>query len=163
MNHYPKLSPEQLKRLRQALIDRRWAKSMTHAKNLTSNFRSCREQAVAFFLWYGIEGLEDISALYEVPEGITASKQIDKKVKEPVLNTVTEIKQGEPEPIVQAKQIDKKTPTRGKGKNPAKVMYPVRFDPEQLERLKLLGGRVSLHIRAAIDAYLEANQIDKKV
>jgi uncharacterized protein (DUF4415 family) len=143
MEKYPKLSSEQLKRLRKALVDREVAKSLTHASKLTSDLRRCKHQAINLFLSSGIDGLEDISALYEVPELENDAKPIDEK--NAVLEKVLESKR-----------------RRGKAKKPVKVMYPIRLESEQLEQLKALGGQVSAHIRSAIEAYLQSKQIDKK-
>jgi hypothetical protein len=143
MEEYPKLSSEQLKRLRKALVDSEIAKSFTHASKLTSDLRRCKQQAIKLFLSCGIDGLEDISALYEVPELENDTKPAVEK------NAIIE-------------ELSDSKRRRGKAKKPVKVMYPIRLESEQLEQLKALGGQVSAHIRSAIEAYLLSKQIDKK-
>ncbi|WP_374087275.1 hypothetical protein [Methylomicrobium lacus] len=147
METYLKLTDDQLKRLRLALVESRLAKNALQAKKMTSSWKSCKEQFINLVHWSDASGLEDIAELYVVDDPFD-SKPIDEKLDDVPIEHVSDDK-----PV---KRV------RGKGKSPSKLMYPVRLENEQLERLKQLGGNVSAHIRAAIDAYLSSKRIDKK-
>lgn len=122
------LSPDQLKRLRSALIAAGVARSPSHARKITSTPSDCRSRAVSLFSVDGVpDSLMDISELYSVPE---------KPISIPL-------------PVPEKKRV------RGKGLKPAKVMHRLRLDQVQLDALSELGGNISNHIRLAIDQYLK--------
>lgn len=148
METFPQLTKEQLKRLRLALVENGLAKNSLQAKKNTSSWKSCKDQFLNLVNFSDVFGIEDIADLYIVDELPMETKSIDKKADN----------QGSDNPG-QDHFIKR---VRGKGKSPVKLMYPVRLEFDQLERLKQLGGNVSGHIRRAIDAYLSSKHIDKK-
>lgn len=145
MEKYPELSKDQVSRLQSELIRLGYAKNGVQARKMTSSWKRCKEVAVdicAMYDGYEVSSLDDIFDLYLVDD-VFESKPIDKEKE------LVQIVSGDNEV---------KRRSRGKGKKPEKVMYPIRLEVDQLTRLKDLGGNVSAHIRRAIDAYLSSHR-----
>lgn len=168
---YPELTPDQLKRFRQFLVDVRFAKSQTDARKMTPDKKSCHEvflklmQHVHAGCPYDIVEqlmlpIADVCDLYvvddDLPEPlVTKLDQLGPEPKE-LLVTKPEPEQPESKPKEVVKRV------RGGGKKPKKSTFLVAFEPIQLDRLKQLGGNVSNHIRAAVDYYLDLKRIGEK-
>lgn len=77
------LTPDQLKRLRVALVHHSMQKSLTAARKATSSMAKCRVAAVELFQSFGIpKSLDDVADLYVVDEP-EASKNKRGKGKSP--------------------------------------------------------------------------------
>jgi post-segregation antitoxin (ccd killing protein) len=74
------------------------------------------------------------------------------------LDDISDLLVVEEKPIV-LKPVRK---TRGKGVKPAKIMHRLRLDKDLIDRLKLLGGNISAHIRRAIEEYLKKREGERE-
>ena len=144
----PKLSFEQLKRLRKVLVSYKFFENSIQASKFTAYSYQCKETSLKFFNEHNVpEELKDISELY----GFTPRRKL------PILNDVSSHKNCSDS--TKLTKTNKERKGRGKGKKPSKIMYPVRFEEVQIQNLKDLGGNVSMHIRNAVEQYILSQKL----
>ncbi len=164
---YPELTQDQLKRFRQFLVDVRFAKSLTDARKMTPDKKSCHEVFLKLMQHVHAGCPYDIVEQLTLPiADVCDLYVVDDDLPGPL---VTKLDLGpEPkEPLVTKPESEPKSQRgRGRGKNPAKRVTSVALEPSlysDLEQISLAEERsVGSVIRLAIKYYLDSKRIGEK-